>query len=85
MEDIDINIRTANGDRKADLQVRPDVTVGELLDSARQQWSLPGTYEYKLRSERLGRELRPSDTLGALGIASGDRLEILQYADAGRR
>lgn len=85
MSQLDVTIRTANGDRKAEIQVSPEVTVGELLASAKQQWALPGTYEYKLRSERLGRELRPTDTLGAVGIAAGDRLEILQYSDAGCR
>ncbi|MGI9253063.1 MAG: EsaB/YukD family protein [Thermomicrobiales bacterium] len=83
MDQLDVTLKTANGNRKADIQVAADVTVGELLDSARQQWALPGNYEYILRSEHLGRELRPSDSLGAIGIVTGDRLEILQISDAG--
>ena len=83
MDQLDVTIRTANGDRKADIRVSAEVTVDELLGSARKQWALPGTYEYKLRSERLNRELRGSDSLGAIGIIPGDRLEVLQYSDAG--
>jgi hypothetical protein len=83
MSELDVTIRTAKGDRSADIQVAPDVTVNELLDSARQQWSLPGNFEYQLRSERLGRLLRPTDTIGASGITAGDRLEVVYQADAG--
>ncbi len=81
--EIDVQLRTANRDRKADLGVSPDVRVEELLQSARENWALPGQYEYILRSERLGRQLRPNETLGAAGILTGDVLEIQQISDAG--
>ena len=81
--EIDVQLRTANRDRKADLGVSPDVRVEELLQSARDNWALPGQYEYILRSERLGRQLRPNETLGAAGIVAGDVLEIQQISDAG--
>ncbi len=83
--EIDVQLRTANRDRKADLGVSPDVRVEELLHSARENWALPGQYEYILRSERLGRQLRPNETLGAAGIVAGDILEIQQISDAGSR
>lgn len=81
--DFDIVLKTANNDRKADLGVNPDVQVGELLDMAKTKWALPGDYEYIIRCERLGRQLRSDETLGAAGVLGGDRLEIFPMADYG--
>lgn len=83
MNPIDITIRTGNGDRKAEIQVQADVTVEELLASAKEQWALPGNYEYVLRSEQLGRQLRPTEVIGIAGVRQGDRLDIMQLSDAG--
>ena len=80
---FDITLQTANRDRKAELGVDGEVRVGELLDMAKSQWSLPGDYEYIIRCERLGRQLRSDETLGAAGVLSGDRLEIFPMADYG--
>ena len=82
---FDITLQTANRDRKAELGVDGDVRVGELLDMAKSQWSLPGDYEYIIRCERLGRQLRSDETLGEAGVLGGDRLEIFPMADYGNQ
>jgi hypothetical protein len=82
-EELNLQIRTANRDRKAEIGVEPSVTVGEVLDAARENWALPGDYEYVVRCERLGRQLTPQMTLAAAGVMPGDVLEIQPIADAG--
>ena len=83
MSALPLQIRTANRDRKAELEVDPDVRVEELLESARSNWALPDTYEYIVRCERLGRQLRPSESLAAAGVMACDTIEIQQISDAG--
>ena len=81
--DFDIILQTANRDRKAELGVDSEVQVGELLEMAKQNWELSSDYEYIIRCERLGRQLRSDETLGAAGVLGGDRLEIFPMADYG--
>ncbi|HET7093167.1 MAG TPA: hypothetical protein VFI22_06810 [Thermomicrobiales bacterium] len=83
MSALPLQIRTANRDRKAELEVDPDVRVDELLDSAKSNWALPDTYEYIVLCERLGRQLRPTESLAAAGIVAGDTIEIQPISDAG--
>lgn len=83
MSDIAVQLRTANRDRKADISVAPDVLVEELLEEARDNWSLPPQYDYILRVERLGRQLSPDESLGSAGVLAGDVIEIQQISDAG--
>jgi hypothetical protein len=83
VEQLSIQIRTANRDRKANLGVPPDIRVAEILDACKTNWQLPSNYEYIVRHERLGRELRLNDTLREAGIESGDTLEVQQISDAG--
>ena len=78
-----LQVRTANRDRKAEIEVDDTVQVGELLDAARSNWALSPDYEYIVRCERLQRQLRPTDSLAAAGIVAGDVIEILQISDAG--
>ncbi len=80
---VKVTIRTATRDRKADITCPADVSIGEILASARQKWSLPADYEYVVRSERHGTQLMPEQTLGQVGILDGDVLEIQPLADAG--
>ena len=82
--EMTLNIRTANRDRKAEIAVDPTVTVAEILEAAMQNWALPTDYDYVVRSDRLGTQLRPSATLIGSGIREGDILEIQPIADAGR-
>jgi hypothetical protein len=83
MQELSIQVRTANRDRKAELGVPSDLMVDEILEACRVNWQLPANYEYIIRCDRLGRELRPSDTLATAGVRSGDILEVQQIADAG--
>jgi hypothetical protein len=83
VEQLSIHVRTANRDRKANLGVPPDLTVSEILEACKTNWQLPSNYEYIIRHERLGRELRLGDTLKAAGVMSGDTLEVQQISDAG--
>lgn len=81
--EMTLNIRTANRDRKAEIAVDPTVTVSEILEAAMQNWALPTDYDYVVRSDRLGTQLRPSATLIGSGVREGDILEIQPIADAG--
>lgn len=80
---LQLTIRTATRDRQATIAAPPETTVQELLDSAKQQWNLPDSYEYVLRCERLGSQLQDTATLASAGIMEGDVLEIQPLADAG--
>jgi hypothetical protein len=80
---ISLTVRTATRDRKAEIGAPADATVGEILDSARENWRMPDDYEYVVRCERLGAQLSPGQTLQQAGIQPGDVLEIQPLADAG--
>ncbi len=80
---VKLTIRTATRDRQAEITAPADATIDEILRSAQQNWRLPDTYEYVLRSERLGEQLSPSQTLSQAVLVDGDVLEIQPLADAG--
>jgi uncharacterized ubiquitin-like protein YukD len=80
---IKLTLRTATRDRQSDLSAPTDVTIGELIASAKENWNLSGNYEYILRSEKLGVQLQESQTLEQAGIPDGDVLEIAGLSDAG--
>jgi hypothetical protein len=80
---IQLTIRTATRDRRAEISAPLDATVAEILHSARQNWNLSGQYEYILRSERLGQQLSEGQTLAQAGVVEGDVLEIAGLSDAG--
>ena len=82
-EKMQLTIRTATRDRQATISAPADVTVGEILASARENWNLSGSYEYVLRCERLGLQLPENQTLAQAGIYENDILEIQPLADAG--
>jgi hypothetical protein len=80
---LQLTIRTATRDRQAPIILPPDVTVAELLEDAKNNWSLSSNYEYVLRCERLGAQLAENVTLQQAGVMEGDVLEIQPLADAG--
>jgi len=80
---IQLNIRTATHDRQGVITVPLDVTVKEIIEGAKTNWNLSGNYEYILRSERLGAQLREDQTLQQVGVQDGDVLEIAGLSDAG--
>jgi len=80
---IQLTIRTATGDRSANIAAPQDSTVGDILESARANWNLPGDYDYVIRSRNLSSQLSETDTLQQAGIRENDILEIQPLADAG--
>ncbi len=85
MSEINVQLRTAVGDHKAEVGVAPEARISELLDAARSNWALSNDYEYIVSNTRLGRQLNPSETFAAAGTIAGDVLEIQQLSDAGRQ
>jgi hypothetical protein len=82
-EKLKLTVRTATRDRQAEISAPPDSTVKDILNSARENWNLPGNYEYVLRCERLGAQLGDTMTLNEAGVQTNDVLEIQPLADAG--
>jgi len=82
-EKVQLTIRTATKDRNAHIAAPLDATVGEILNSAKENWRLSENYEYILRVERLGAQLRETQTLQEAGVQDGDVLEIAGLSDAG--
>jgi len=83
MSEVQLMIRTATRDRKANITAPLDATVGDILSSARENWNLSGQYEYVVRCERLGAQLREDQTLAQAGVQENDVLEIAGLSDAG--
>ena len=80
---IQLTIRTATGDRSANIAAPLDSTIADILDSAKTNWNLPADYEYIVRSRNLAGQLVESQTLQQAGISENDVLEIQPLADAG--
>ena len=80
---IEIILKDATSARQNTIEVLPDVTFTELLDSAKDAWSLPDGYEYIIRVARLGRQVVLSHTIQAIGIRDHDVLEIQAQGVAG--
>jgi hypothetical protein len=83
MNDLEITIRTAQGDRKVACEVGPDYRAEELLEGLRQEWGLPDDHDFVLRVVRSGRQLAPGETLQSAGVAAGDELELFPVLVAG--
>lgn len=82
-QDIEITIRTAQGDRRVACDVGADFTVQEVLDGLRAEWNLPADHDYVLRHVRTQRQLAPGETLAHAGMKSGDELELFPILVAG--
>jgi hypothetical protein len=74
---IEIVVRDAANARINTVQVLPDVTAQELLQAAVSNWKLPDYCEFVVRVARLGREVSLTQTMTALGVVTGDVLEII--------
>lgn len=83
MSDLEITIRTAQGDRKVACEVGPDYRAEEILEGLRNEWSLPADHDFVLRVVRTGRQLAPGETLATAGICAGDELELFPVLVAG--
>ncbi len=80
---IEVVVRDAANARINKVEVLPDVTAQELLQSAIGAWKLPDDFEYVVRVARLGRQVLLSETMTSLGVVDGDVLEIQALAEAG--
>ena len=58
------------------VEVLPDVTPFELLQAAVTIWKLPDHCEFVVRIVGQGREVSLTQTMTALGVVTGDVLEI---------
>ena len=67
------------------VEVLPDVTPFELLQTAVSNWKLPEHFEYVVRVVRQGRQVSLTQTMTALGVVTGDVLEFQALAIAGSR
>lgn len=83
MSDLEITIRTAQGDRKVACEVGPDYRAEEILEGLRQEWGLASDHDFVLRCVRTGRQLAPGESLSAAGVAAGDELELFPVLVAG--
>ena len=82
---IEVVVRDAANARINKVEVLPDVTAQELLQSAIGAWKLPDDFEYVVRVARLGRQAVLTETMTALGVAPGDVLEIIPLPVGGSR
>jgi hypothetical protein len=80
---IEVVVRDAANARINKVEVLPDVTAQELLQSAIGAWKLPEDFEYVVRVARLGRQVVLTETMTSLGVVAGDVLEIQALAEAG--
>ncbi|MAG57167.1 MAG: hypothetical protein CMJ83_12815 [Planctomycetes bacterium] len=83
MSDLEITIRTAQGDKKVACEVGPDYRSEEILEGLRQKWGLAADHDFVLRVVRSGRQLAPGETLGSAGVQGGDELELFPVLVAG--
>ena len=72
---IEIILKDAMLARQNIVEVSPDVTFTELLNTAKNVWALPDG-EYIIRVARLGWQVVLSHTIQAIGIRNHDVLEI---------
>ena len=80
---IEIILKDATSARRNIVDVLPDVTFTELLNTAKDVWGLPDGYEYIIRVSRLGRQVVLSHTIQAIGLRDHDVLEIQAQGVAG--
>jgi hypothetical protein len=73
---IEIVVRDAANARISKVEVLPDVTAQELLQSAISTWKLPDDLEYVIRIVRQGRQVSLTQTMTALGVVTGDVLDL---------
>ena len=82
---IEVVVRDVASARITKVEVLPDVTPFELLQTAVSNWKLPEHFEYVVRVVRQGRQVTLTETMTALGVVAGDVLEFQALAIAGSR
>ncbi|GIK88196.1 MAG: hypothetical protein KJ018_09130 [Burkholderiales bacterium] len=76
-------VRTADQTRRAELELAPDQTGAQIIQSAVDHWALPADADYALVNVTQGRALKPTETLDQAGVNSGDVLEVQPVLVAG--
>jgi hypothetical protein len=84
MNELKVIVRTADKSRKAEIVIPAECAVGEIIDSAIQNWSLPSDTDYTIVNATRGTALNPTQPMGRSGILEGDTLEIQPVLTAGR-
>lgn len=82
-QQLSLLIRTADQTRKAEIQLPSNLRIEQLVQQAQKQWNLPEGVSCALRLERTGKQLDPASTLEAMGVSSGDVLELYPILEAG--
>jgi uncharacterized ubiquitin-like protein YukD len=80
---LTLTIRTLDKSRQAQVTLPSDYTVEELIEASRHNWKLPKDTDFTIRSDRLGKQLGARDALAAVGVRSGDILEVVPLLEAG--
>lgn len=82
-DDISLTVRTADQTRKAAVEIDPDSTAAQVIQSAADNWSLPADTDYALVNVTTGKTLSPGMTLRE-AARPGDTLEVQPVLVAGR-
>ena len=81
-------VRTADRVHKGELDLETGservTKVAELMEVLRQEFMLPASTEFFLRSERMAKQLDPGGTVADVGLADGDMVEVAPLLQAGR-
>jgi hypothetical protein len=82
-QELKLSIRTADQTRRAEIDLAPDRTGAQIIQSAVDHWTLPADADYALVNVTQGCALKPNDTLAAAGVRAGDVLEVQPVLVAG--
>jgi hypothetical protein len=83
MSEVSLIVRTADQSRKAEIAVSAENTVGDIVDSAIQNWALPRDADYTVVNVTRGKSLNPAEPISRTGIQPGDVLELQPVLVAG--
>ncbi len=83
MNQVKCYVRTADKTKKAEIGISLEVTVGEIIQTCIEKWSLPSDVSYNLVSVNKNIVLNPGDTLMDLNIVDGEILELQPILEAG--
>ncbi|MEZ5650331.1 MAG: hypothetical protein R3E87_07245 [Burkholderiaceae bacterium] len=82
-DELSLTVRTADQTRRAAVDISPQQTAAEVIQSAAENWSLPTDTDYTLVNVSTGQTLQPSSRLGD-AVRPGDTLEVQPVLVAGR-
>jgi hypothetical protein len=85
-DSLSLIIRTADSTRKNGVNLPVTLTIGQLLQAAKQKWNLPANSDYAVRLERTGQQFNNlSTTLAAAGVQMDDVLTVFPILEAGQK